>query len=67
MSKISATVLSGAKNPTGGAQFVKFLISSTGQDLVKTYHFLPGTILVGGDKSAVPGEVTSLAKGDYKS
>src|SRR5262249_54055012 len=62
----SAAVLAGAKNPAGATQFVQFAISPAGQDLVKTYHFLPGTLLVGGDKSALPPSLQPLVKGEYQ-
>src|SRR5262249_8951828 len=50
----SAAVLKNASNPQAAQHFIEFLLSPRGQNLVQAAHFLPGPLLVGGDKTSVP-------------
>ena len=60
----SATMLKSTHNPQAAQDFIMFLLSPRGQELVKAAHFLPGSILVGGDKTFMPGQLQTLLQGD---
>jgi molybdate/tungstate transport system substrate-binding protein len=62
----SAAVLNNASQPHAALQFVEYLLSPPGQQLVQAAHFLPGPILVGGDASSVPRHLRALLQGDYR-
>ena len=62
----SAAVLSNADQPQAAFQFVEYLLSPAGQQLVQAAHFLPGPILVGGDVSSIPQHLRALFQGDYR-
>jgi molybdate/tungstate transport system substrate-binding protein len=62
----SAAILNNASNPPAALQFVEYLLSPPGQQLVQAAHFLPGPALVGGDASSVPPHLRTLLQGDYR-
>jgi molybdate/tungstate transport system substrate-binding protein len=62
----SAAILNNASNPPAALQFVEYLLSPPGQQLVQSAHFLPGPALVGGDASSVPPHLRTLLQGDYR-
>jgi molybdate/tungstate transport system substrate-binding protein len=62
----SAAVLNHASQPQAALQFVEYLLSPAGQQLVRDAHFLPGPALVGGDASLVPQHLRALFQGDYR-
>jgi molybdate/tungstate transport system substrate-binding protein len=62
----SAAVLNNASHPHTALQFVEYLLSPPGQQLVQAAHFLPGPILVGGDASSVPQQLRAFLQGDYR-
>jgi ABC-type Fe3+ transport system substrate-binding protein len=62
----SAAVLRNAKNLDAALDFVEYLLSPTGQQLVQAAHFLPGLALVGGDAAFVPGRLQPLIQGEYQ-
>lgn len=62
----SAAVLNNARQPYAALQFVEYLLSPAGQQLVQDAHFLPGPALVGGDASAAPPSLRALLQGDYR-
>lgn len=62
----SATVLRTAKNSDAALDFVEYLISPIGQQLVQAAHFLPGLVLVGGDAASVPSRLLPLIQGEYQ-
>ncbi len=62
----SAAVLNNASHPHAALQFVEYLLSPPGQQLVQAAHFLPGPALVGGDASSVPPHLRTLLQGDYR-
>ncbi len=61
-----ATARNPSPDPTEATQFIRYLLSSAGQQLVQTYHFLPAPVLVGGDIRTVPGEIQSFVQGIYR-
>ena len=62
----SAAVLSNASQPQAALQFVEYLLSPVGQQLVHAEHFLPAPALVGGDASSVPQHLRALFQEDYR-
>jgi molybdate/tungstate transport system substrate-binding protein len=62
----SAAVLKNANNPHATQQFIKFLLSPMGQQLIQAAHFLPSPALVGGDKTSMPSQIQTLLQGDYR-
>jgi molybdate/tungstate transport system substrate-binding protein len=62
----SAAVLNNASHPHAAMQFVEYLISPAGQQLVRAAHFLPGPALLGGDAASVPHHIRVLLQGDYR-
>jgi molybdate/tungstate transport system substrate-binding protein len=64
--RFSAAVLKNASNPQASQQFMEFLLSPRGQSLVQAAHFLPGPILLGGDKTSVPDQLPPHLLGDYE-
>jgi ABC-type molybdate transport system substrate-binding protein len=53
----TATVLTRATQPDAATRFLIYLLSPAGQELIRTYHFLPSPTLAGGDTAAIPGEL----------
>jgi molybdate/tungstate transport system substrate-binding protein len=64
--RFSAAVLKNARDPQVAQHFMEFLLSPRGQGLVQAAHFLPGPILVGGDKTSVPDQLKPQMLGDYE-
>ena len=62
----SAAVLRNAKNLEAALDFVEYLLSPAGQQLVQAAHFLPGLALIGGDVASVPSRLQSLIQGEYQ-
>jgi molybdate/tungstate transport system substrate-binding protein len=62
----SAAVLNNASHPHAALQFVEYLLSPAGQQLVQAAHFLPGPALVGGDAASIPQHLRALLQGDYR-
>jgi molybdate/tungstate transport system substrate-binding protein len=62
----SAAVLNNATHPHAALQFVEYLLSPAGQQLVQAAHFLPAPALVGGDASSVPPHLRPLLQGAYQ-
>lgn len=61
-----AAVLNNASQPHAALQFVEYLLSPAGQQLVQAAHFLPGPALIGGDTASVPPHLRALLQGDYR-
>ncbi len=61
-----ATTRNPLPDPTEATQFIRYLLSPAGQQLIQTYHFLPVSVLVGGDSRAVPGEIQPFVQGIYR-
>ncbi len=62
----SAAVLNNASHPLAALQFIEYLLSPTGQQLVRAAHFLPGPAQVGGDASSVPHHLRVFLQEDYR-
>ncbi len=62
----SAAVLNNASHPHAALQFVEYLLSPLGQQLVQSAHFLPGPALAGGDVASVPQHLRALLQGGYR-
>jgi molybdate/tungstate transport system substrate-binding protein len=62
----SAAVLKNASQPQSALQFVEYLLSPAGQQLVQAARFLPGPVLVGGDAASVPHQLRPFLQGEYQ-
>src|SRR5579864_7566347 len=62
----SAAVLNNASHPHAALQFVEYLLSPPGQQLVQAAYFLPGPTLVGGDMASVPEQLRALLQEEYR-
>jgi molybdate/tungstate transport system substrate-binding protein len=62
----SAAVLNNASHPHAALQYVEYLLSPPGQQLVQAAHFLPGPALVGGDIASVPQHLRALLQEEYR-
>ena len=56
----TVTIPTNAPNPSGGIAFIKYLLSTNGQALLKKHGLPPLTVQVSGDTSAVPAQLRSL-------
>jgi molybdate/tungstate transport system substrate-binding protein len=59
------TIPETAPNPDGAARFVEYLLTEPGQTALARRGFLPSTVLIGGDLSAVPASLSRLIQGRY--
>jgi molybdate/tungstate transport system substrate-binding protein len=62
----TAAVLRNTRQPQAALQVVEYLLSSSGQQLVQSAHFLSGTALVGGDATSLPDHLGPLLRGRYE-
>lgn len=59
----SVTVLQRSKYRRAAIDFVRFLLSPRGHELVLSRGFLPGKVLLGGDRGAVPKDLRRFIDG----
>lgn len=60
----SAAVLKNTVHHQAAQHFIEFLLSLTGQKLVRDAYFLPSPALVGGDTTSVPDQLQIHLQGD---
>jgi molybdate/tungstate transport system substrate-binding protein len=61
----TATVLRRARDPAAGETFVRYLLSTSGQGIMREHGLLSTAVLFGGDKSVMPATLVPLAEGEY--